>query len=161
MTDQPQLKTVQCMDTPSPSRAALHRMAYWEWGEPANRRVLLCVHGLSRQGRDFDTLARSLCDTYRIVCPDVDGRGRSERLQNPMGYHIMQYVADFVTLLARIDADTVDWVGTSMGGLIGLGVASMPGAPLRRAADIHVYFDKPADQLPPVVKRIGKKDEFQ
>lgn len=132
MTDQPRLADVQCMDAPAPTRMALHRMAYWEWGDPANPRVLICVHGLSRQGRDFDTLARALSDSYRVVCPDVVGRGRSDRLANPMNYQVAQYVADMVTLLARLNAGTVDWVGTSMGGLIGLGVAALQGSPLRR-----------------------------
>jgi len=132
VTDQPRLNHVQCVDTPSPTRMALHRMAYWEWGDPANQRVLVCVHGLARQGRDFDTLARSLSTAYRVVCPDVAGRGRSERLENPLAYQLPQYVADMVTLLARLDAQSVDWVGTSMGGLIGLGVAALPGSPLRR-----------------------------
>ena len=132
MTEQPRLKHVQCADTPSPTRMALHQMAYWEWGDAANPRVLICAHGLARQGRDFDTLARALCASYRVICPDVVGRGRSGRLENPMGYQIAQYVADMVTLLARLDAQSVDWVGTSMGGLIGLGVASLAGSPLRR-----------------------------
>lgn len=132
MTDQPRLAHVQCLDAPAPTKMALHRMAYWEWGDPANPRVLICVHGLSRQGRDFDTLARALSDSYRVVCPDVVGRGRSDRLANPMNYQVTQYVADMVTLLARLNAGTVDWVGTSMGGLIGLGVAALQGSPLRR-----------------------------
>jgi pimeloyl-ACP methyl ester carboxylesterase len=110
----------------------LHRMAYWEWGDPANSRVLVCAHGLTRQGRDFDTLARALCGDYRVVCPDVVGRGRSDRLTNPYNYQVPQYVADMVTLLARLNAASVDWVGTSMGGLIGLGVAGLAGSPLRR-----------------------------
>jgi len=111
---------------------ALHRMAYWEWGDPANPRVLVCAHGLTRQGRDFDTLARALCGHYRVVCPDVVGRGRSARLENPYGYQVPQYIADMVTLLARLNAQSIDWVGTSMGGLIGLGLASLSGSPLRR-----------------------------
>ena len=110
----------------------LHRMAYWEWGDPANRRVLVCVHGLSRQGRDFDTLARAMSDQYRVVCPDVVGRGRSDWLADPMGYNIPAYVADMVTLLARLDAEQLHWVGTSMGGLIGLGLAALPGSPVQR-----------------------------
>jgi pimeloyl-ACP methyl ester carboxylesterase len=124
---EPRARHVQCLDA-----KGLHRMAYWEWGDPANRRVLVCVHGLSRQGRDFDTLAADLCAHYRVVCPDVVGRGHSDWLADPMGYSVPQYVADMVTLLARLDADTVDWVGTSMGGLIGLGVAALPQSPLRR-----------------------------
>ena len=124
---QPRLRHVQCLGS-----RGLHRMAYWEWGDPANRRVLVCVHGLTRQGRDFDTLARDLCGSWRVVCPDVVGRGQSDWLQDPMGYAIPAYLADMVTLLARLDADTVDWVGTSMGGLIGLLVAALPNSPVRR-----------------------------
>jgi pimeloyl-ACP methyl ester carboxylesterase len=123
----PHLRSVQCLDS-----RGLHRMAYWEHGDPANRRVLVCVHGLSRQGRDFDALAAALIDCYRVVCPDVVGRGHSDRLADPNGYGIPAYVADMVTLLARLDAESVDWVGTSMGGLIGMGVAALPGSPLRR-----------------------------
>lgn len=120
-------KNVQCI---SPS--GLHRMAYTEWGDPANPRVLLCVHGLTRNGRDFDTLARSLSRHYRVVCPDVVGRGKSSRLRNPNGYAIPQYAADMVTLIARLGVDTVDWIGTSMGGLIGMTLAAQEGAPIRR-----------------------------
>ncbi len=126
MTD-PRLQHVQCLDT-----RGLHRMAYWEWGDVSNPRVVVCVHGLSRQGRDFDTLARDLSAEYRVVCPDVVGRGQSDWLQDPMGYVIPAYVADMVTLLARLNASQVDWVGTSMGGLIGMGLASLQGAPVRR-----------------------------
>lgn len=107
-------------------------MAYWEWGDPHNDRVLLCVHGLTRQGRDFDTLARALCAQYRVVCPDVVGRGESDWLQDPMGYGELQYVADMVTLIARVNPRTLDWVGTSMGGLIGMGLAARSGSPIRR-----------------------------
>ncbi|MBG6082553.1 pimeloyl-ACP methyl ester carboxylesterase [Rubrivivax gelatinosus] len=107
-------------------------MAYWEWGDPSARHAVVCVHGLSRQGRDFDTLAMDLAPQLRVVCPDIVGRGRSGRLADPAGYTVPQYVADIVTLLARLDVDTVDWVGTSMGGLIGLGVASLAGSPVRR-----------------------------
>jgi pimeloyl-ACP methyl ester carboxylesterase len=122
---EPRLETVQCLGA-----RGLHRMAYWEWGERTNPKVLVCVHGLSRQGRDFDTLARDLAREYRVVCPDVVGRGRSDRLADPMGYAIPAYVADMVTLLARLNAQTVYWVGTSMGGLIGLGLASLPNSPV-------------------------------
>jgi pimeloyl-ACP methyl ester carboxylesterase len=124
---EPRLRHVQCLDS-----RGLHRMAYWEWGDPANPRVLVCVHGLTRQGRDFDTLARDLCGTWRVVCPDVVGRGQSDWLADPMGYSIPAYVADMVTLLARLNAQTVDWVGTSMGGLIGMLVAGLRHSPVRR-----------------------------
>lgn len=124
---EPRLLHVQCLDP-----RGLHRMAYWEWGDPANPRVLMCAHGLSRQGRDFDTLAQSLCQHYRVVCPDVVGRGQSDWLTDPTGYVLPTYVSDMVTLLARLNAVQLDWVGTSMGGLIGLGLASLTGSPVRR-----------------------------
>lgn len=122
---EPRLHRVSCLDS-----RGLHRMAYWEWGHPANPKVLLCIHGLARQGRDFDTLAQAMQDEYRVVCPDVVGRGQSDWLADPMGYQIPGYVADMVTLLARLNADTVHLVGTSMGGLIGVGLAALPGTPL-------------------------------
>ena len=143
---EPRLNFVQCLGA-----RGLHRMAYWEWGDAANPRVLVCVHGLSRQGRDFDTLARDLSSHYRVVCPDVVGRGRSDRLADPMGYAIPAYVADMVTLLARLNADTVHWVGTSMGGLIGLALASLPGAPVARL----VLNDVGPTIQPEALARIG------
>lgn len=132
MTNPPRLNHVQCLDN-----RGLHRMAYWEWGEPDNPHAVICVHGLTRQGRDFDTLARELSRDVRVVCPDVVGRGHSDWLADPMHYGIPQYVADMVTLLARLDVPQVDWVGTSMGGLIGLMLAALPSAsasppPVRR-----------------------------
>ncbi len=123
----PRLHEVQCLGS-----RGLHRMAYAEWGDPQNPKVLVCVHGLSRQGRDFDVLAQAMAADYRVVCPDVVGRGRSDWLADPTGYVIPAYVADMVTLLARLDAQTVHWVGTSMGGLIGMGLAALPGSPIER-----------------------------
>ena len=117
---EPRLCHVPCLDT-----RGLHRMAYWEWGDAANPRVLVCVHGLARQARDFDTLARTMASEYRVVCPDVVGRGASERLADPMGYGFPTYVADMVTLLARLGVAQVDWLGTSMGGIIGMLLASL------------------------------------
>ena len=124
---EPRLRHVQCL-----APEGLHRMAYWEWGDAANPRVLVCVHGLSRQGRDFDTFARAMSGEYRVVCPDVVGRGQSDWLKNPASYAIPVYVADMVTLLARLDATEVHWVGTSMGGLIGLGLAAFAESPIRK-----------------------------
>ena len=120
-------KTVQCL-----SPAGLHRMAYKEWGDPSNQNVLICVHGVTRVSDDFDVLALAMSDQYRIICPDVVGRGKSDWLPNPQLYQIPQYVSDMVTLLARLDVETVDWLGTSMGGLIGMGLASMQKNPIRK-----------------------------
>jgi pimeloyl-ACP methyl ester carboxylesterase len=124
---QPRTGSVRCV-----SGAGLHRMAYTEWGDPANPHVLVCVHGLTRSGRDFDALAARMSSDYRVVCPDVVGRGQSDRLANPAGYGVPQYVADMITLIARLDVETVDWFGTSMGGLIGLAVAGLNGTPISR-----------------------------
>jgi pimeloyl-ACP methyl ester carboxylesterase len=124
---QAQIKTVQCL-----SPAGLHTMAYKEWGDPDNSNVLVCVHGVTRVSDDFDNMARDLCDRYRVICPDVVGRGRSGWLRDPRHYQLPQYVADMVTLLARLNAGKVDWVGTSMGGLIGIGLASLQDSPIRK-----------------------------
>ncbi len=110
----------------------LHRMAYTEWGEPDNPRVLVCVHGLTRNGRDFDDLARAMAGDYRVVCPDVVGRGRSDWLAIKTDYGFPLYVADMVTLIARLDVEEVHWVGTSMGGIIGMLLASQPHTPISR-----------------------------
>jgi pimeloyl-ACP methyl ester carboxylesterase len=123
----PVQRRVQCA-----SPAGLHRIAYLEWGEPDNPQVLVCVHGLTRCARDFNNLARALSDRYRVVCPDVAGRGDSDWLADPMLYANPQYVADMVTLIARLDVEQVHWVGTSMGGLIGMALASQKDSPVTK-----------------------------
>jgi pimeloyl-ACP methyl ester carboxylesterase len=120
-------QTVQCL---SPS--GLHRMSYCEWGASDNPRVLICVHGLTRNARDFDALATALSGHYRVICPDVVGRGQSGRLRDPAGYAIPQYVADMVTLIARLNVDSVHWLGTSMGGLIGMALAAQENSPIQK-----------------------------
>jgi pimeloyl-ACP methyl ester carboxylesterase len=139
---EPRLDSVTCA-----SPAGLHRMAYWEWGDPANDKVLVCVHGLTRTGRDFDELARELAGDFRVVCPDVAGRGASDWLANPALYTVPQYVSDMVTLIARLRPGVLRWVGTSMGGLIGMalnGAAAMARA-LRQAG---MPAAKPWNDLP-------------
>jgi pimeloyl-ACP methyl ester carboxylesterase len=110
-------------------------MAWWQWGNPAASHVVVCVHGLSRQGRDFDVLAQALCaragDTLRVVCPDIAGRGQSDWLKDPMGYQIPYYAADMLILLQQLKAGTLDWLGTSMGGLIGMALAGQPELPFK------------------------------
>ncbi len=128
-TTEPELLFVEC-----PDASGKHRMAYWQWGDAGAPHVVLCVHGLSRQGRDFDVLARALCERawapIRVVCPDVAGRGRSDWLKDPMGYQVPNYAADMLALLHALQPQTLDWVGTSMGGLIGMVVCGQPGLPL-------------------------------
>jgi len=114
------------------SPRGLHRISYLEWGDPENERVLVCAHALTRCARDFDNLAAALSGRYRVVCPDMAGRGDSEWLADPMLYQIPQYVADMVTLVARLDVESVHWVGISMGGLIGMTLAAQPGTPVQK-----------------------------
>jgi len=123
----PREKRVQCA-----SGAGLHRLAYLEWGEARNPDVLICVHGLTRCARDFDNLARALCGSLRVVCPDVAGRGDSDWLADPLLYVIPQYVSDMVTLIARLDVERVHWAGTSMGGLIGMALAAQKDSPVAK-----------------------------
>lgn len=127
MSPEPRRRSVQCA-----SPRGLHRMVYWEWGDARNRDVLVCVHGLARTGRDFDELARTLCSQFRVVCPDVVGRGDSDRLPDPALYSMGQYLSDTVTLIARLDVEAVYWLGTSMGGLIGMALAAQSGSPVAK-----------------------------
>jgi pimeloyl-ACP methyl ester carboxylesterase len=127
----PRLNYVQC---PGPvSRAGQpHRMAYWEWGDAANPQVVVCVHGVSRQGRDFDELAKALYAERRVVAVDIVGRGASDWLQDPTFYQVPVYAQDMAALLGQLGAQTIDWVGTSMGGLTGIAVCGQPQSPVRR-----------------------------
>lgn len=119
----PTLNYVQCPDTHGG-----HRMAYWMWGSANAARSIVCVHGLSRQGRDFDVLAQALVQrsagAVRVVCPDVVGRGRSDFLSDPDGYQIPTYASDMLALVQHLQLKEFDWVGTSMGGLIGIAVCA-------------------------------------
>ena len=138
---------VRCLDP-----HGFHWMRYVEWGDERNKRVVVCVHGLTRNGRDFDTLAKGLCDAYRVVCPDIPGRGRSDWLRDPADYNYPVYLTDLVTLLAKLGAETIDWVGTSMGGILGMILASMPETPVRRLVmnDVGCVIPKAA------IERIGQ-----
>ena len=138
---------VRCLDP-----HGFHFMRYTEWGDPQNTRVVICVHGLTRCARDFDYLAESLADAYRVVCPDIVGRGRSDWLRDPADYNPFVYCADLSTLMASLHAETVDWVGTSMGGMLGMLLAAYPGSPIRKLVlnDIGSFVPKAA------LERIGQ-----
>ena len=125
---EPRRDSVLCL-----SASGFHRMAYVEWGDETADRTVVCVHGLTGNARDFDELAGALADAgYRVVCPDVVGRGASDWLADPEGYVLHQYVADMACLVGRLRVEAVDWVGTSMGGLIGMSLAGRPRSPVRR-----------------------------
>jgi pimeloyl-ACP methyl ester carboxylesterase len=120
-------------------------LSYAEWGAPDAARTVVCVHGLTRTGRDFDHLATALQDGARVLCPDMVGRGLSDPLGDPEHYALPTYVAHMLQMLDRLQLADVDWVGTSMGGLIGMGVAAS-GAPIRRLVlnDIGPFIPKAA-----------------
>ncbi len=108
------------------------RVVYFEWGAADNPRVVVCVHGLTRNGRDFDVLAEALAPTHRVLAVDMPGRGDSDWLADPNDYAFPVYLAALNALLARSGAETVAWVGTSMGGLLGMVLAAQPNSPLTR-----------------------------
>ena len=130
---QPRLESLIC-----PHPQGQHRMAWWSWGDATAEHVVVCVHGLTRQGRDFDRLATALVEQSKgklhVICPDVAGRGHSDWLPQPALYQIPQYAADMLALLTelhrRSPIRSLDWVGTSMGGLIGMVLAGQPDLPL-------------------------------
>jgi pimeloyl-ACP methyl ester carboxylesterase len=150
---------VQCL---SPS--GLHQMHYTEWGQRANPRIVICVHGLTRNCRDFDTLAQSLEHEFRVVCPDIVGRGQSDWLADKQHYGLAQYLADINALLARLTADgprDIFWVGTSMGGMIGMLLASLERTPVRKLILNDVGTLIPKASLERIGKYAGKSPAFK
>lgn len=137
-----------------------HRTAYTEWGDPGNPHVVICVHGLTRNGRDFDALAARLSKKCRVICPDVVGRGKSDWLPHKADYGYPLYLGDMAALIARSGAERVDWIGTSMGGLIGVLLAAMPQAPLRRLVinDVGPFIPKAA--LERIASYVGRDPHF-
>ena len=125
------------------SKRGFHRSAYVEWGDPASERVAVCVHGLSRQGRDFDVLASAMArQGWRVICPDLPGRGRSGWLRDPQEYNLPQYAMDLTAIIARLGVAKVDWIGTSLGGLIGMVLAGQENSPIRKLVvnDVGPYL---------------------
>jgi pimeloyl-ACP methyl ester carboxylesterase len=125
-----------------------HGLHYTEWGRRGSGRTIVCAHGYSGNARDFDVLARVLARDARVICIDVAGRGRSDWLASPLHYHFGQFIADIDTVLAHARVDEFDWVGTSMGGLLGMLVASRTASPVRRLVlnDIGAFLPMEALQ---------------
>jgi pimeloyl-ACP methyl ester carboxylesterase len=141
--------------------SGFRKLAYTEWGEGGQgRRTLICVHGLTRVGRDFDVLAEKLSDRYRVICPDVAGRGQSDWLPDPNLYDIPVYMADLAALIARLDVTEVDWLGTSMGGLIGLAMAVQPKSPIKRLILNDVGAKLSGNALARIASYIGHRPLF-
>jgi len=155
---EPTLHHVACQD-----KSGGHRMAYWQWGNPHSPHVVVCVHGLTRQGRDFDVLAQALLKPadrdIRVVCPDVVGRGESDWLLDPTGYQIPVYAADMLALLAQLQQEaavgTLDYLGSSMGGLIGIVLAGQQALPLPAPIRRLVLNDVGPVLEPAALARIG------
>ncbi|MFN7088009.1 MAG: alpha/beta fold hydrolase [Burkholderiales bacterium] len=149
---------VLCLDS-----TGFHRMHYTDWGNAANPRVVICVHGLSRNCRDFDTLAHALETDFRVVCPDVAGRGKSDWLAAKEDYGYPQYLADMTALIARVTAGgekTIHWVGTSMGGILGMLLAALPRNPLRKLVLNDVSIVVPKAALERIAAYVGKDPRF-
>ncbi len=137
-----------------------HRIHYTEWGDPKNPNVLICVHGLVRTCRDFDFLASTLEEEYRVICPDIVGRGESDWLDEKTDYTYPLYINDMAMLIARINAERIDWVGTSMGGLIGIFLASYPGTPISRLLVNDIGPRIPVAGLKQVSDYVGRTVAF-
>lgn len=138
-------------------------MYYTEWGKVSNSAVVICVHGLTRNGRDFDLLARALETDFRVVCPDIVGRGKSDWLQAKEDYDYPQYLADMTTLLARVTyggKKTISWIGTSMGGIIGMVMASLPGSPVAKLVVNDVGTRIPRAALERIAAYVGENRRF-
>jgi pimeloyl-ACP methyl ester carboxylesterase len=121
-----------------------HRLAYSEWGARGGPRVAICVHGLTRNGRDFDFLAQGLEDHYRVACPDLPGRGKSHWFAVHSDYRPPVYASDLAALIARMDVPDIDWIGTSLGGILGMTLAAQPNTPIRKLVlnDVGAFIDK-------------------
>lgn len=147
------------------SSRGFHRMHYIEWGDPEAERVAILVHGLTRNGRDFDFLAQALLPEFRVICPDVAGRGASDWLPAKEDYVYSQYCADMTALIARATAGgkrrRIDWVGTSMGGIIGMLLASRPNSPIGKLVVNDVGTVIPRAALERIGAYVGKDPRFK
>ncbi len=145
------------------SEEGFHNVVYTEWGIPSEQLpTVICVHGYSRNGRDFDTLAQYLSQQgCHVFCPDVVGRGDSSWLKQAQHYNFNQYMADMNTLIARTGAKSIDWIGTSMGGMIGMMLSAQPNSPIKRLILNDVGPQIPIHALRKLAKYIGNEPEFK
>lgn len=144
------------------SKEGFHHIAYTEWGYPTDESAVICVHGLTRNGRDFDALASYLSKkNYHVFCPDVVGRGESSWFKDPHHYNNEQYILDMTSFIARTNATFIDWIGTSMGGLIGMMIAALPDNPIRRLIMNDVGPQVPVHALWRLAKYAGKDPDFR
>ena len=151
--------SVLCLDS-----RGFHEMRYYDWGDPDNPRILVCVHGLTRNGRDFDFLAAALESEFRVVCPDVAGRGQSDWLESKADYGYPQYMADMTALMARLTAGDaakeINWLGTSMGGILGMILASRPRSPFSKLVVNDAGIHLPKAALERIALYVGADERF-
>ncbi len=138
-----------------------HRLFYQEWGEKNSADTLICVHGLTRNSRDFSFLAEQLQHQYRVICPDVVGRGKSDWLNDKNSYQFAQYLADISVLIGRLEVNVIDWLGTSMGGLLGIFLASLPNTPIRKLIINDVGPFVPREALIEISQYAGNDLHFE
>jgi len=136
-------------------------LAFMDFGERSRDRVVICVHGLTRNGRDFDRLAVAMARDFRVIEVDVAGRGRSGWLSDKSQYTYPTYLKHMAALLDYRGLTQVDWVGTSMGGLIGMFLAAQPESPIRRLVlnDIGPFIPKAALQR--IGAQVGEDPRFR
>ncbi len=142
------------------SRSGFHRIRYFDWGDPRATETVVCVHGLTRNAHDFDRLAERLASRYRVITVDIPGRGGSDWLRDPADYSYAQYQLDMTALIARLDVDRVHWIGTSMGGFLGMLLAAQAGTPLRSLLvnDVGPFIPKAALQR--IADYVGLDNRF-
>ena len=146
---------------PCVGRTGFHHLAYYEWEGPRGAPTVLCLHGLTRNGRDFDSLAEALSSEFRVVAPDFPGRGKSDWLADKREYQPPNYVADIAALIARLDVETVDIVGTSMGGIVGMLIAAQQNNPVRRLVINDVGPTIAKQGLRRIRKYVGRDPSFK
>ncbi len=140
-----------------------HCIHYLEWGTPpkgTRKETLVCVHGITRNAHDFDYFSERMSDKYRLICPDIVGRGESDHLPDHQGYDYLQYNADMNALLARLNETQIDWLGSSMGGIIGMILASVAQSPIRRLIINDIGPEISREPLTRIGDYIGKSGEF-
>lgn len=153
----PQLLT---FDVPNVGKKGTHRLVCYEWGDASAARTVMCVHGLTRNGRDFDFLAQKLAENYRVLCPDMPGRGKSEWLADATNYSYPAYIADILFILHTLHVKRVDWVGTSMGGIIGMMLANAKPGLLNSLTLNDVGCLIPAAGLKRILSYAGVRTSF-
>lgn len=155
LNKRPRTGRVRCI-----SRHGFHNIAYRDWGNEASPNKVLCVHGLTRNSHDFDPLAARLAAHSRVICPDLAGRGDSDWLSDPADYNLLQYNMDMTVLSAKFGYESFDWIGTSLGGLMGIALAGIENSPVRRLIVNDVAPEIPYSALHRITRYMGDAPHF-